>query len=513
MDSPGRPHAHRNRYRVGLCWWSERFRARSQAFSYSLKAVGIGILYLSLWASFQVYNLLPGSIAFLAMVLVTAATAWLAVAQDAELLAGLALLGGLLTPVLCSTHGNHEAALFSYLLLLSVGAFVLQRFKPWPRILFGAFVGSFLLGAAWFDTYYSDNQFAESLLFFTLLFALFAVAPLYSILEPERDRPTRQIGLLLAIFNAAAYFSAVYSQLLTSGSAVHSRTSAYALALAVVYFSLAVALDRRVSEQPEVERLLPIAHYGLAISFLTVAIALRLRQHWITPAWLVEGALLFWAGARTARRRVKLFAVVVVVLGILRLLTIDLYGWGMQSLIFNTRFATFAIAIAALLWMISLDRQYTGFHSPHREPDRAAVAVAVVMVNLLVLLAAGLEIHDTFGLLIRDTTVNFANPAYFDAEKARHALFIARNFSYSALIMSYGALLMWLGFTRKSAMLRWQAILLIAATVLKVFAYDVSALDRGWRVLSFIILGALLLAVSYAYQRDWLGLQRPRSSE
>jgi hypothetical protein len=30
-------------------------------------------------------------------------------------------------------------------------------------------------------------------------------------------------------------------------------------------------------------------------------------------------------------------------------------------------------------------------------------------------------------------------------------------------------------------------------------------------VLSFIVLGAILLAVSYAYQRDWLGLQGQRS--
>ena len=35
---------------------------------------------------------------------------------------------------------------------------------------------------------------------------------------------------------------------------------------------------------------------------------------------------------------------------------------------------------------------------------------------------------------------------------------ILRSFSYSALIMLYGAGLMWLGFARRSALLRWQAI-------------------------------------------------------
>ena len=45
--------------------WSERFRGRGyRVFSYSLKAVGIGILYLSLWAAYQVYGLMPSGVAF-----------------------------------------------------------------------------------------------------------------------------------------------------------------------------------------------------------------------------------------------------------------------------------------------------------------------------------------------------------------------------------------------------------------------------------------------------------------
>ncbi len=486
---------------VGLSWWSERFRRpNSLAFSYSLKAVGIGILYLSLWASFQLYHLIPGAIAFLAMILVTAATATMALAQDAELLAGLALLGGLLTPVLCGTDENHEAALFCYLLLLSLGAFVLQRVKPWPRILFGAFVGSFLLAAGWYDKFYSNDQFGETLLFFTLLFTLFAAAPIYSMLQPERDRSTRQTGLLLAILNAAAYFSAIYSLLLTSAIAVQSRAAAYSFGLAIVYLSLALALERRVAERPGVERLLPLAHYGLAITFVTVGIALKLQQHWITLAWLCEGALLFWAGNSTGRRRIKLFAAGVVLLGTLRLLTLDLYDWGVQPLILNARFATFLVAIAVLLWMIYLESS-----SGNREEYPKAAALAVIVVNVLALLAAGMEIHDFFQLSTARQT------AGSNLVAIKHSLAITRNFSYSALFMFYGAALMWLGFARNSAALRWQAILLIAVTVTKVFLFDVSALDHGWRVLSFIILGVMLLAVSYAYQRDWLGLQRPRS--
>jgi uncharacterized membrane protein len=72
--------------------------------------------------------------------------------------------------------------------------------------------------------------------------------------------------------------------------------------------------------------------------------------------------------------------------------------------------------------------------------------------------------------------------------------------------MAYGAMLMVVGFLRRSAFVRWQALLLIAATIGKVFVYDVSELDRGYRIVSFIVLGVLLLTISFVYQRDWLQL-------
>jgi uncharacterized membrane protein len=78
--------------------------------------------------------------------------------------------------------------------------------------------------------------------------------------------------------------------------------------------------------------------------------------------------------------------------------------------------------------------------------------------------------------------------------------------------MAYGAMLMVVGFWRRSAFVRWQALVLIAFTVGKVFLYDVSELDRGYRIVSFIVLGALLLAISFVYQRDWLRLSTRSNS-
>jgi uncharacterized membrane protein len=90
---------------------------------------------------------------------------------------------------------------------------------------------------------------------------------------------------------------------------------------------------------------------------------------------------------------------------------------------------------------------------------------------------------------------------------------IARDFTYSALWMAYGAVLIMIGFWRSSAFVRWQALVLIAATTGKVFVHDVFELDRGYRILSFVVLGILLLAISFAYQRDWLKLSSRKPAE
>jgi hypothetical protein len=76
----------------------------------------------------------------------------------------------------------------------------------------------------------------------------------------------------------------------------------------------------------------------------------------------------------------------------------------------------------------------------------------------------------------------------------------------SAFLMLYGAGLLAVGFWRRSGFLRWQALVLLVFTIFKTFLYDMRNLSEGYRVVSLLGLGALLMAVSFAYQKDWLNL-------
>jgi len=485
---------------IAVVVWSERFRAKGyKAFSYSLKAVGIGTLYLSLWAAFQVYSLIPSTAAFVMMLAVTSATAAMAWAQHAQLLAAFALTGGFTTPLLLSTGQNREVALFTYVALLDLATLFLVVFKPWRRLLVMSYAGTLLLYIGWYSTFYSRSQLGLTLGFATLFFAIFAIAPLVT-LQPQEEAPVfASIPAILAFVNAVVYFLQAYAMI---EEVDKTRMAWFALALAAVYIFLSRQVQtRKIS--PGAAQTLHFLHLAVALGFITVAIPIRLDAHWITIGWFVEAGILLWVADRIKSELLNVFALAALALGVVRLLAID--NFHTTQLIFNMRMATYAVAVAvlgAVAW-------YAARRSD--EAGRTVAAVALVALNILALIALSHEVADYYArqmTALRPSNSRWT-PVYGNEWRR---IEIARDFTYSALWMAYGAMLMVVGFVRRSAFVRWQSLLLIAATTVKVFVYDVSQLDRGYRIVSFIVLGALLLAISFVYQRDWLKLSARKTT-
>jgi uncharacterized membrane protein len=71
----------------------------------------------------------------------------------------------------------------------------------------------------------------------------------------------------------------------------------------------------------------------------------------------------------------------------------------------------------------------------------------------------------------------------------------------SVLWTVYAALALTWGFIRRNAAVRYAALGLLGLTVLKVFAVDFAAARTSLRILSFLVLGVVLLLVSLVYQR------------
>jgi uncharacterized membrane protein len=80
-------------------------------------------------------------------------------------------------------------------------------------------------------------------------------------------------------------------------------------------------------------------------------------------------------------------------------------------------------------------------------------------------------------------------------------LTMARHMGLSLLWTCYAFAAMGVGIQRGQPALRLGAIGLFGLTVAKVFLVDLSRLDAGYRILSFIVLGGLLLLASFLYTR------------
>jgi uncharacterized membrane protein len=196
------------------------------------------------------------------------------------------------------------------------------------------------------------------------------------------------------------------------------------------------------------------------------------------------------------------FALTALALGVGRLLLIDNFEF--TRLIFNMRVAVYAIAIAVLA--------FAAYQTSRRDGEafRIVSMIALISINALALIALSREVADYYQQQMA-VTRPLPGPWRPELWSQFRSIEIARDFTYSALWMAYGAMLMAVGFWRASAFVRWQALILIAVTIGKVFIFDVSHLERIYRILSFVVLGALLLAISFAYQRDWLKLSTSRT--
>jgi uncharacterized membrane protein len=451
---------------AAILGWAEVFHARGHLlFAHTLDVIGTGILYLSIWAASQTYALLGNPTAFGAMTVVTIAVVSLGVRHRSEFLAGVALTGGFLTPVLLSTGVNHEVELFSYVALLDVAALVLLALFPWVRALAVAFFGTLFLYIGWDSSFYSREQLDRTIAFATLFFLLFGVVPLLRRWGDEKIASV--VVLLLPFANAIVYFSQVSTML----SDQPKHLAWYAIVLAIFFFVVAAALHLRGLERDD----LAAAHLAIALGFITLAIPLHFDRLWITIAWLAESAalLLIARRLRAAHQRVFDFlGGLALVLGVFRLFFVDHFN--ADRLLLNDRAAAYAMAIAV----------FAGIAYATRQTSVYKWKLSVFALNFLAITELTMELSNHF----------------------RAARPFARDFSWSALWMFYGAMLMTIGFRRRQPYLRWLALALIGITIAKVFLYDIRELERAYRILSFIGLGVLLLAISFAYQRKWLSV-------
>lgn len=469
---------------LGFVAWGESLhRKEIRGYAVTVLGGGVAILYFSIFAAFNFYHLIDQIPALLLMVLITVATVVMSVRYDSETIAVFATVGGFMTPALLSTGKDNQHGLFTYVLLLDLGVLALAYFKNWRVLNLLAFFFTQLMFAVWNLNFYNSTKLWRTEFWLTVFFLLFAVMSfLYNITHRQK---TMFRDLSLITLNGAGYFLWTYGLL-------ESQYSDYLGFFAVLMAAVYVALGSLAHRQAQEDSYLFLVFLGLGLTCLTVAIPIQLKQNWITVGWSVEAAVLTWVGFRLDSSKTRSAALLIAAMVVFRLLFLDSSFSAAfandVTFLFNKRGLAFLAGIASLFAMAYL---YNRNREKREDIESWLTSGLFIGANLLVLFFLTTEISSSF------------EAAYYRASEYQQKRDIRSRMqlSISALWGFYSIVLVTVGILRRFQPLRLLAIVLFAATILKVFFVDLGQMEKVYRIIASIGLGVILLGVSMMYQK------------
>ena len=475
---------------IGYVLHTRRYRVFSQMFT----SAGIILLYLTTFAAFAYYALIPqaqAGVFFLLIVTQTVVLAWL---YDAPAIAIMAVIGGLLTPLVMYTgHDNYEA-LFTYLIILNLSAVALAVWRRWIAVGSVALLGTQLLFWIWYDANWHTEKLQAALLFQTVLFGLH-LAPNCVAATLRRVASIEELLRLLA--NALLFTVAGY---VTLDPTHHEWMGVFVLGVAIVHAGLGLLLSTR--NATDGRHLLVVV--AATLDLVAMVFPIQAKAAWIGLGWAVEGALLWWFGLRIRTVTLRAFGAVLLVMAVFRVLFIDSYltgheGWFVP---FFNKYGTPATLIAlCVLFCAAVSRltQPRGLSLDH-----VGMWVAGVGGVLLLWFIVSFETYDFFMVQIDRRS------AWADQGEIERLQSYARMF-LSVVWALYAALILAIGYLRQSRPLRWTALGVFAVTLGKVLLVDTSGLGGLYRVGAFFILAVMMGLGAWIYQR--IQFARPPGNE
>jgi uncharacterized membrane protein len=343
--------------------WGKKYGAWAQA----LTGGGIGVLYLSLFASYALYlndprgPVMPFEATFACMFLVTLLAVGIALRRNSMSIAILGIVGAFLVPMTLGavdqsanggtggSGGNNTPALIAYVLILDVAVVWLASLRNWRWFTLLGFVGSMAIFSLWYCTAEDKNDLlvpAQGML--TGIFLCFAAATtLFHGLWRHRPQLT-DLGLMTV--NAAVYFGVSHYLLWEDG--YQHWLGGLGFGLAAFYAVLGYLFLRRSKENS----LLAAFAFAIAITFVTVAIPVQFEKSHMTAAWAAEGAVLMWLAVRYGTARWQLWSLGAFALVLVKLFARDqIFGGAGFHPIMNNMFWAFApsaVAFFAAAWFL-----------------------------------------------------------------------------------------------------------------------------------------------------------------
>ncbi len=371
--------------------------------------------------------------------------------------------------------------------------FVLARWRDWGWVVLLELFITAGLCILWVDSHTPEPQARGLLLWEMLFYVAFLAVPL--ILCQRRPALRASWTTIVAIGLAGpALFFPIYRPFVQ----IFGRDFLGILPLLFAFGSVLALSQVRNLVRPdslepaawEEQKLANLALLAaVALGFLALAIPLQLHRQWITVAWAIEAAAVFWLYRRLPHPGLKYFGLLLYVIVALRLWPTEevLHYHERGHILINWLLYTYGVpTLCFLLGALGL----APVEESHRRPREPKLPLS--------------RIVSTAGVLLLFVLINLE---IFDAFSAGHYVELGFERSYVRdLTMSlswggYAILLLCVGMWRQNRVLRLTSFAFLFLAIAKVFFYDLSNVHGIYRSLSFLGLAFSLILVSLLYQR------------
>ena len=446
-------------------------RRRLRGLDIALAAVGLGVLYLSVYAANQIYALLPDPLTIFVILLVSAVGLAVAAVWDSRLLAVLAFLGGYLAPILDTSGKFGHLLFFGCLTIINLASEGLAFLKRWTQLYFLGALFSWVLLFIFWGTLQSESSI-DAFAFIQFLFVLYSIAPfLRSLLRPSDER----VPLLwVAVLNG-------WLCSWKSAELLHSAKfplSVLTLAYGCLVLAVAIIVWRRGSTRARTWLLVQGTIYFL------VAWTVIFSTRWTTLFWAAQCIACYWVANETRDRILLRGTILLGLVTVFRFLIFDLelvlgaFDLYQQTAPFTEGLLTrWITGLAVCLFLLTV--AWLAFRAAKEPLQRSIFRWFEIMGLIAVFGFSNVEL-DRF-------TWQFFQRAQLSA--------------YSVLWVFFGTILLVAGFIWNRRFYRIAAIVLLFITVGKVLVFDTAEVAAPYRILSCAVVGGVLIGLSALYYR------------
>ena len=483
--------------------------AKYQEYGAILMGGGVTILYFSVYAAYDFYQLIPMSAAYTGFIVITAVVCIVSAVLRAQSLLVIASIGAFLAPLIFDLQTTSFLGVATYITIAAIGISTVILRRGWTYLAYLPAIGIALVFSTWYAAEYSSTMLAIVAVFalaWTTMFVGMGIA-LMTQAQSEQDKTGIVLTTLAYFFGAVTLYTLFvreYSDYLGIGAvlgALHAGIAAYiahTVTQGKVYVSIVMA--------------------GIMATFLTVAVQLQFDGVWVGVAWVVESLVLYYLASRIQDRGFQIMGAIVFALGAGSILINEwtLFNPSKPFVpILNTGF--FAMMLATIIAGIIAFIYYRS-GSITKEIQKRGITVFFVVANVFFLLTVTSQVTKFYSYLASaayDRASNQAqtalmysgrsadsvqDEAFAEANKISEKLGNTANTIIYIFYAIYAAFLTLVGFVKRVAGPRKLGLVLFVFTMVLVIA-RVWSLGPIYKIVATIGVGALALIASFVYAK------------